>query len=194
MTKKMLIIAGPNGAGKTSAALTLLSNCDSVNIFEFINADEIAKSLAPLHPESMALTASKLMVRRLRDLLEAGNNFAFETTGAGTNYLKYIKQGLASGYEINIVYLWLASPELAVKRVAQRVAEGGHHIPEEIIRRRYFLGLKNVIHEYLPLAHIALLLDNSSKSQKIIAQKRMRKQIEIVNRDIWDEMQRLTDD
>lgn len=190
----MLIIAGPNGAGKTSAALTLLSNCDSVNIFEFINADEIAKSLAPLHPESMALTASKLMVRRLRDLLEAGNNFAFETTGAGTNYLKYIKQGLASGYEINIVYLWLASPELAVKRVAQRVAEGGHHIPEEIIRRRYFLGLKNVIHEYLPLAHIALLLDNSSKSQKIIAQKRMRKQIEIVNRDIWDEMQRLTDD
>lgn len=189
MTKRILIIAGPNGAGKTSAAFTLLS---TVNPFEFINADEIAKSLSPLHPESMALTASKLMVKRLRDLLEVKNSFAFETTGAGTNYIKYIKHGIDCGYEINLIYLWLSSPDLAVKRVAQRVAEGGHNIPEDIIRRRYSLGLKNVVTHYLPLAHCALFLDNSSTSQKIIAAKRKKERLKVFDLSIWNEMQKVT--
>lgn len=136
------MIAGPNGSGKTTTALPLLSqhlNCHA--IYEFINADEIARGLAPLHPETMNLTASKLMISRLRELLAANKNFAFETTGAGKNYIKYLEQAQSKGYEINLLYLWLSDENLAVKRVAQRVAQGGHNIPENDIRRRYKQGL-----------------------------------------------------
>ncbi len=97
------MIAGPNGSGKTTTAQSILSQ--QLKIYEFINADEIAKGLAPLHPESMNLTASKLMVTRLRDLLKSNKSFAFETTGAGKNYLKYLDQAKVEGYEINLMYL-----------------------------------------------------------------------------------------
>lgn len=96
MTKRIFIIAGPNGAGKTTTALSLLP--DFLNLYEFINADEIAHGLAPFHPESMALTASKLMIRRLQDLFENNKSFAFETTAAGTNYVKYLKEAQAKNY------------------------------------------------------------------------------------------------
>ncbi len=128
------MIAGPNGAGKTTMILELLAN--SSILYEFINADEIARGLAPKHPESMALTASKLMIRRLRELLEEDKSFAFETTGAGTNYLKYLKTAKSKGYDIILFFLWLANPKQAVKRVAQRVKQGGHHIAKDIIFRR----------------------------------------------------------
>lgn len=191
MTKRIFIIAGPNGSGKTTTALSLQP--DILSIYEFINADEIARGLAPLHPESMALTASKLMVQRLRDLLGAKKSFAFETTAAGTNYIKYLKDAQAVGYEINLMFLWLSSPDLAVKRVARRVAEGGHYVPEETIRRRYKAGLRNMVKYYLPLAHTALILDNSIGLQKIIARKSIRDGLEIQNEEIWKEMQRIAD-
>lgn len=97
--KKIFMIAGPNGSGKTTTTRSILSQ--QLNIYEFINADEIAHGLAPLHPESMNLTASKLMITRLRDLLRKNKNFAFETTGAGKNYLKYLHQAKTEGYEIS---------------------------------------------------------------------------------------------
>ena len=84
MSKKILMIAGPNGAGKTTMTLELIRSCSM--LYEFINADEIARGLAPKHPESMALTASKLMIKRLKELLDADQSFAFETTASGTNY------------------------------------------------------------------------------------------------------------
>jgi predicted ABC-type ATPase len=158
--KRIFIIAGPNGSGKTTTALALQP--DLLHIYEFINADEIAKGLAPLNPESVALQASKLMILRLRALLAAKKSFAFETTGAGMNYIKYLSEAKKIGYDIHLLYLWLHSADLAVQRVAHRVAEGGHHIPEEVIRRRYILGLKNIVTHYLPIAHTALILDNSA--------------------------------
>lgn len=161
-------------------------------IYEFINADEIARGLAPLHPESASLVASKLMIKRLQELLKANNNFAFETTAAGTNYIKYLKEAQAAGYEIHLMFLWLSSPDLAIKRVAQRVALGGHHIPEATIRRRYYAGLRNLVKHYLPLANSALILDNSSgELNDIIAQKSVSDGLQIKDKKNWKMIQGL---
>jgi predicted ABC-type ATPase len=191
MSKKILMIAGPNGAGKTTLTLELIK--DPSAIYEFVNADEIAKGLAPLHPESKALEASKLMIKRLKELLINGKSFAFETTASGTNYVKHLKDAKAKGYEINLTFLWLASPEEAIKRVAQRVKQGGHHVPEDTIKRRYYLGLKNLLTSYLPLADSAKILDNSSEESKrrMIARKDRKGILEIFNKDIWKQMEKI---
>jgi predicted ABC-type ATPase len=187
MTKRIFMIAGPNGAGKTTTAMSFIL---IEMIDEFLNADEIARGLAPLHPESMALTASKLMLKRLKDLLEANKTFAFETTGSGTNYIKHLKEAQAKGYEVHLMFLWLPSPDLAVERVASRVKQGGHSIPEDTIRRRYFAGLKNLIKHYLPLVNRALILDNSvAGAEKIIAKKHIDHHLKIEEPNIWKEIQ-----
>ena len=183
------MIAGPNGAGKTTTALALQP--DLLRLYDFINSDEIARGLAPLHPESMAVTASKLMIQRLRELLSAKKNFAFETTAAGTNYIKYLRSARQQGYEINLMYLWLSSPDLAVKRVEHRVTKGGHHVPEEVVRRRFKAGAKNIIEHYLPLAQTALILDNSAEQQRIIARKSIDDELEIEEKSVWQEILRL---
>ena len=188
MAKRVLMIAGPNGAGKTTMALTLIPNL--LKVYDFINADEIAKALAPLHPETVALTASKLMLKRLRELLEAERSFAFETTASGTNYVKHLKEARDRGYEINLMFLWLSGPDQAVRRVATRVKQGGHHVPEETIRRRYYAGLKNLVQYYLPIVDQAMIIDNSSlESKKIIARKNNASSLVIYDMKIWEEIE-----
>ncbi len=184
------MIAGPNGAGKTTLTLELIANRSI--LYEFINADEIARGLAPLHPESMALTASKLMIKRLKELLDLSKSFAFETTASGTNYLKHLKAAKSKGYEINLTFLWLMNPQQAVQRVAQRVVQGGHHVTEETVVRRYYAGLRNILMHYLPLADSALILDNSTEEslQKPIARKNINCGLEIIDKDIWRKIER----
>ena len=123
MPKKILMIAGPNGAGKTTMALELMR--DREVLYEFINADEIARGLAPLHPESKALAASKLMIKRLKELLDSNKSFAFETTASGTNYVQHLKKAQKQGYQVTLTFLWLANPQETIRRVAQRVKQGG---------------------------------------------------------------------
>jgi predicted ABC-type ATPase len=190
VSKKILMIAGPNGAGKTTMTLELIT-CKTM-LYEFINADEIARGLAPLHPESMALTASKLMIKRLKELLDANKSFAFETTGAGTNYIKHLKEAKSKGYEISLTFLWLESPQQAVKRVIQRVKQGGHHVPEESIVRRYHAGLKNLLTNYLPLADRVLIMDNSSEAslKRLIARKKINGSLEILDKVIWERLKK----
>lgn len=184
MTRRICMIAGPNGSGKTTMALALLSR--HFEVCEFLNADEIARGLAPLHPESVPLTAGKLMIQRLRELLNEQKSFMFETTAAGTNYLKYLREARDKSYQIDLVYLWLAHADLAVERVAHRVAQGGHSIPEATIKRRYVSGLKNIFKHYLPLAHTALFLDNSDEhSQSIIAKTSIPSNLIIKNPTLW---------
>jgi predicted ABC-type ATPase len=194
MSKKILMIAGPNGAGKTTMTLELIRSCSM--LYEFINADEIARGLAPKHPESMALTASKLMIKRLKELLDADQSFAFETTASGTNYVKHLKSAKAKGYEISLTFLWLSKPEEAVKRVAQRVKQGGHHVPENSVVRRYYSGIKNLVLYYLPLADEAFILDNSSEesSRRLIARKNKNKPIDILDRAIWEKIEEATNE
>ena len=192
MSQKILMIAGPNGSGKTTMAYELMSAHST--IYDFINADEIAKGLAPLHPEGMALTASKLMVKRLKELLMSNKSFAFETTGAGVNYIKHLKQAKSQNYMIHLTFLWLASPEDAVKRVSQRVKQGGHSIPEEIIVRRYFAGIKNLFRHYIPLIDAAFILDNSQEKNSdsmIIATKNKSGSLEILDPEIWKKMEKI---
>jgi predicted ABC-type ATPase len=187
IANKIFMIAGPNGAGKTTTAVSFITG---EMIDEFLNADEIARGLAPLHPDSMALTASKLLLKRLKELLEAKKNFAFETTGAGTNYIRHLKQAQEIGYEIFLLFLWLPSPDLAVERVANRVKQGGHHIPEDTIRRRYFLGLKNLIKYYLPLVDKAFIIDNAEAGvNRIIAKKYPGGGFDVEDHHVWEEIQ-----
>jgi predicted ABC-type ATPase len=188
MTKKIFMIAGPNGAGKTTTALSLIPNAEV--IYEFLNADEIARGLAPLHPESVSLTASKLMINRFKGLLDANKSFVFETTASGMNYIKHLKNAQANGYEIQLLFLWLYSPELAIMRVEHRVSQGGHNIPEETIIRRYYSGIKNLIQHYLPLSDGALILDNSKAGlNNVIARKDVKGELTIVEPNIWKEIE-----
>lgn len=192
MSKNLLMIAGPNGAGKTTMTLELIAN--SPLLYEFINADEIAKGLSPLRPESVALSASKLMIERLKQLLSEGKSFAFETTAAGTNYLKHLQAAKAQGYTVHLTYLWLASPQQAIKRVAERVCQGGHHIEKNVIIRRYYAGIKNLLNFYLEMVDSAVILDNSSRKTPVVAEKEPGNPLEIKNHIVWNKIKELAHD
>jgi predicted ABC-type ATPase len=140
--KKIIIIAGPNGAGKTTFAKNFLPQ--EAHTFRFINADLIAAGLAPFNPESVSFKAARLMLSELDEYTKAGESFAFETTLSGIHYLQRIQEWKDLGYTVKLWFITLSSPELAVSRVAERVAQGGHNIPEEVIRRRYASGLENL--------------------------------------------------
>lgn len=186
------MIAGPNGAGKTTTALSLISDAEVID--EFLNADEIARGVAPIHPESVSLIASKLMINRFKSLVEANKNLAFETTASGVNYIKHLKDAQAKGYEIQLLFLWLYSPELAVMRVEHRVSQGGHDIPEKTIRRRYYSGIRNLIKHYLPLSDRALILDNSKAGlNNVIARKDLKEELMVIEPNIWKEIEGIAD-
>ena len=142
MSKKIIIIAGPNGAGKTTFAKSFLPK--EAHTFRFINADLIAAGLAPFNPESISFKAARLMLEELDECTKAGESFSFETTLSGNHYLQRIQAWKDLGYTVKLWFIKLSSPELAISRVVERVAQGGHNIPEEIIRRRYSAGLQNL--------------------------------------------------
>lgn len=165
----LIALAGPNGAGKSTTGPALLK--DTLGITEFVNADLIAQGLSPFAPEGAAFAAGRIMLGRLRELSRRRATFAFETTLAGRVYASWIRQLQASGYEFHLVFLWLRSPDLAIRRVADRVRQGGHHVPEETVRRRYHVGLENFLGLYRPLATPWRLYDNSeSFAPRLIAE------------------------
>src|ERR1700744_2842045 len=139
----LYIIAGCNGAGKTTASYTILP--EMLNCREFVNADSIAAGLSPFSPESVAIEAGGLMLSWIRALMVVGVDFAFETTLATRSYVSLIRDARGMGYKVTLLFIWLDSPETAIQRVADRVAEGGHNIPEGTIRRRYSRGISNLI-------------------------------------------------
>jgi predicted ABC-type ATPase len=141
MSSEIIILAGPNGAGKSTLAPFLLR--DWLGLTEFVNADVIASGLSAFEPERAAFEAGRIMLRRLRELVAQRQNFAFETTLATRSYATWLRQLMQEGWHVNLVFIWLDSPELAVQRVAARVAAGGHDIPEATIRRRYDKGIRN---------------------------------------------------
>lgn len=180
--KQIYIIAGPNGAGKTTSAKYLLTKFLDIN--EFVNADEIARGLSPFNPRSLDLTASKLMLKRIDDLVRLEKNFAFETTLSGKNYLKLIKNLQKEGYFISLIFLYLDNPTEAKKRVAYRVKTGGHFIEGIDIERRYFRGLKNLVDDYLNLVNYAILIDATNSAREIIA-KKSEQEFKILSNEKW---------
>ena len=162
----LYIIAGCNGAGKTTASLTVLP--EALDCEEFVNADEIARGLSPFHPEEMAIEAGKLMLKRIDSLLNRGKSFAIETTLATRSYKALVERAKQIGFTVVLLYFWLPSPEMAVARVASRVASGGHDIPRDVIFRRYWLGLHNLFHIFAPIVDYWSLYDNSKQIQPIV--------------------------
>jgi predicted ABC-type ATPase len=164
--KKIIIIAGPNGAGKTTFAKEFLpreANCPT-----FVNADLIAAGLAPFEPEQVAFRAGRMMLEEIFNHAVRGVSFAFETTLSGRGYVRLIPSWQMDGYIVKLFFLRLASPELAIARVRQRVREGGHNVPSPIIHRRFIAGLKNFENLYKPVVDEWALYDNSGSEPILI--------------------------
>lgn len=158
--KNLYIIAGCNGAGKTTASYTVLP--EMLGCREFVNADEIARGLSPFNPEGVAIQAGRLMIERVLQLMKDGHDFAFETTLATRSYIKLIKKAQSVGYFVTLLFFSLPTPEQAVQRVARRVSQGGHNIPQDVIYRRYEAGLKNFFQLYIPVVDFWSLYDNNT--------------------------------
>lgn len=164
--KKIIIIAGPNGAGKTTFAEEFLPR--EAGCSTFVNADLIAAGLAPFEPERATFRAGRLMLEEIFNHARRGKSFAFETTLSGRGYARLIPGWQEDGYIVKLFFLRLASPELAIARVRQRVREGGHNIPEPVIRRRFTAGLRNFENLYKPAVGEWALYDNSDSEPVLI--------------------------
>ena len=164
--QKIIIIAGPNGAGKTTFAEEFLPK--DAGCSTFVNADLIAAGIAPFEPERAAFRAGRLMLEEIYNNARRGQSFAFETTLSGRGYAGLIPGWRTQGYIVKLFFLRLASPDLAIARVRQRVREGGHNIPEQLIRRRFASGLRNFENLYKPLVDEWALYDNSGSEPVLI--------------------------
>jgi len=179
MKPNLYIISGCNGAGKTTASFTILP--EILNCKEFVNADEIARGLSPFQPEKVSFEAGRIMLRRINELLESNQNFAFETTLATKSYKHKIADAKNKGFHVILLFFWLENVELAIERVRSRVAEGGHNIEKDVIKRRYINGIKNLFEIYLPIVDEAMIFDNSQTTFEVIAEKRINSELEIYN-------------
>jgi predicted ABC-type ATPase len=159
MTQSTLIIfAGANGSGKTTAARLLLPK---LKITEFVNADDIARGLSRFDPSGQALAAGRLVVNRVSNLIDGGDSFAIETTLSGKTLGAFVKKASAAGYIIEMHYIFCADVRINLSRIKQRVEQGGHHVPAEDVRRRYWRSLKNLISPYFDLCDTIILYDTT---------------------------------
>jgi predicted ABC-type ATPase len=157
--KRIVIIAGPNGAGKTTFAREFLPN--EAHCPNFVNADLIAAGLSPFAPELAAFKAGRLMLEAITEHTRRGESFAFETTLSGLTYAQMIPAWRADGYSVELIFLALPDIEMALARVAARVEQGGHDVPENVVRRRFVAGRSN-LDRYKLLVNDWQLYDNSS--------------------------------
>ena len=164
---RIVIIAGPNGAGKTAFAQEYLPK--EAGCPDFINVDLIAQGLSPFAPDKAALQASKLMLTQIANRVRRRESFAFETTLSGHNYARRILQWRQAGYHVKLVFLSLPSADLAVARVKARVAQGGHNVPHEVVRRRFDAGMRNFQSIYCKMVNSWVLYDNSTRPPRLIA-------------------------
>lgn len=164
--KRIIVIAGPNGAGKTTFAREFLPQEAQCPVF--VNADLIAAGLSPFSPELAAFKAGRLMLQEMDEHAARGDSFAFETTLSGRVYAHRMQLWQQQGYLVSLYFLKLQSPELAIARVAERVRQGGHNVPEPVIRRRFEAGQRYFETLYKPLVDDWMLFDNSGESPVLI--------------------------
>ncbi|OGX46375.1 MAG: Zeta toxin family protein [Omnitrophica WOR_2 bacterium RIFCSPLOWO2_12_FULL_51_8] len=185
--KAVYIIAGPNGSGKTTFARMFLP--DYVNCPNFVNADLIAQGLAPFEPRAAAIKAGKLVLQQIHEYAKRGVDFAFETTLSGKSYVSLLEEFKKKGYALHLFFLWIPSPGLAIARIKDRVVEGGHYVPAEDVRRRFTRGINNFFDLYDPLLDSWMLFDNS-KARPILIAKRKNWHREIVNKELFEAVQK----
>lgn len=179
----LYIIAGCNGAGKTTASLTVLP--EMLNCQEFLNADEIAKGLSPINPERAKIDAGRIMLQKIDKLMYSKHDFAFEATLSSKNFVETIRKAKENGYMTTLIFFWLDSPDLAIARVKTRVQEGGHDVPNQVVIRRYFAGLKNLFDLYIPLCDYWMIFDKSKLASELIAEGYTFKDMDIKNYSIF---------
>ena len=181
----LYIIAGPNGAGKTTASFSLLP--DVLHCLNFVNADEIARGLSPFAYESVAFQAGRIMLQRIEELLPQKEDFAIETTLATRSYVQLVHRAQELGYRVHLIFFALENEEQAIQRVAQRVSNGGHNIPEQDIRRRFKRGITNLLHLYMPICDSVLVYNNALTPARLVARKRTKQDdIEAVEPNSWN--------
>jgi predicted ABC-type ATPase len=184
--KKLYIIGGCNGAGKTTASFNILP--ELLNCKEFVNADEIARGLSPFQPEKVSIEAGRLMLTRIDELILSNQDFSFETTLSTRSFINTINRAKSSGYFVTLIFFWLESVELAKDRVRKRVSEGGHHIEEEVIKRRYKLGIKNLFNLYADQVDSLLIFDNSTLESDLISEKTLNGEFMVYQ---WEKFNKL---
>ncbi len=163
---RIVIIAGPNGAGKTTFAQEYLSK--EAGFPDFINVDLIAQGLSPFAPDKAALQAGKIMLAEIARKVSRRESFAFETTLSGLSYAHHIPRWRQAGYHVKLIFLSLPSVDLAIARVKNRAAQGGHSVPPEVVRRRFHTGLRNFRSIYCRIVDSWELYDNSGSSPRFI--------------------------
>jgi len=186
--KNVYIIAGPNGSGKTTFASKFLP--DYVKCPNFVNADLIAQGLSPFSPRSAAIKAGKLVLQQIHEFINSGVDFAFESTLAGKSYVNLFKDLNRKGYRLHLFFLWIPDAELAIARIKDRVAEGGHNVPANDVRRRFKRSICNFFKLYQPLLDSWMLFNNAGPIPRLIA-KTKNGQILISDRQLFDQIKAL---
>lgn len=166
--QRIIIIAGPNGAGKTTFAREYLMK--EAHCPDFINVDLIAAGLSPFKPERVAIQAGRIMLSEIQRRVRKRESFAFETTLSGHGYARMIPEWRNAGYRVRLVFLSLPNPEMAIARVAMRVAQGGHNVGKSVIRRRFEVGLRNFKDVYIGLVDKWEWYDNSGNKPQMISE------------------------
>jgi predicted ABC-type ATPase len=183
----VVVVAGPNGAGKSTTAPRLLR--DALAVHEFVNADAIALGLSAFRPETVALVAARVMLRRIKSLAREQADFAFETTLASRSFAPWLGELRRDGYRVHMAFLSLPTPDLAVARVAERVSAGGHDVPEDVVRRRFVAGLRAFFGLYQDVADTWQLLDNADPGgPRLIAARRIVEPHRIYDADAWNNL------
>ena len=179
----VIVIGGPNGAGKSTFARKLFAS--TLRVQHFVNADTLARGLSEFHPDTMALKAGKVMLEHLHELAAARSDFAFETTLATRSFEPWLRQLKGEGYLVYLIYVWLPSAEAAITRVAHRVRSGGHHVPDETVRRRYGRSLENFFRMYQPLADSWKFYDNSDPDAPALVAEQAGTMEEVLDAELW---------
>lgn len=188
---QVAVLAGINGAGKTTASQHLLR--EALRIPSFTNADTIARGLNAFDVESVAVKAGRVMLEHLHELAAARRSFAFETTLSGRAYAPWLRGLAREGYAVHLFYYWLRNPDMAIRRVAERVRAGGHHVPDDTVRRRYSRSVRNFLELFRPVVTTWQVYDNSNGDRRIIAFNNSFFDT-VLDPDVWDAFNRSADD
>jgi predicted ABC-type ATPase len=188
---QVAVLAGINGAGKTTASQHLLR--EAMRIPSFTNADAIARGLNAFDVESVAVKAGRVMLDHLHELAAARQSFAFETTLSGRAYAPWLRQLARDGYAVHLLYYWLESANVAISRVAERVRAGGHHVPDDTVRRRYARSVRNFLELYRPVVTTWQVYDNTHGARRLIAFNNGYFDT-VLDHDLWGAFNRSADD
>ncbi len=161
------VIAGPNGVGKTTFANRYLP--EEIQQLEFVNADLIARGLSPFDPDSVSLEAGRIALLRIKELLRERKSFTWETTLSGRSAAVWLTVARENGYTIKAYFLWVRDVEVTLQRIRQRVLEGGHDIPADVARRRFFKTIQNFFGIYRQLFDSWKLIENEANRRRLIA-------------------------